>query len=92
MTTDPVVASDPGLAEERTELAWRRTAISFTALSAALVKMNPAIGIPALALSTLTWHLGHRTATHNDTRRTFLTTLAVIAVTLMTLAAVLVSS
>jgi uncharacterized membrane protein YidH (DUF202 family) len=91
MTAGPKAASDPGLAEERTELAWRRTAIAFTALSGALVKMNPAIGIPTLALSTLTWHLGHRTAEPAGTRRPFLTTVAVITVSLMTLTAVLVS-
>ncbi|GLY88229.1 DUF202 domain-containing protein [Actinoallomurus iriomotensis] len=88
MTGRPEAASDPGLAEERTELAWRRTAIAFASLSGALVKVNPAIGIPALALSALVWPLGRRTRT--GARRPVLTTVAVVAVSLMTLTAVLV--
>jgi uncharacterized membrane protein YidH (DUF202 family) len=91
MSSNPNAASDPGLAEERTELAWRRTAIAFTALGGALVKMNPAIGIPTLALSTMTWYLGHRTAARTGTRPPGLTTVAVIAVSLMTLTTVLMS-
>ncbi|MGH3380424.1 MAG: DUF202 domain-containing protein [Actinoallomurus sp.] len=87
MTAEPKAAPDPGLAEERTELAWRRTAIAFTALSGTLVKMDPAIGIPALALSTLAWHLGRPAGT----RRPLLATVAVIAVSLLTLTAVLVN-
>ncbi|GLY79544.1 DUF202 domain-containing protein [Actinoallomurus iriomotensis] len=80
MTGRPETASDPGLAEERTELAWRRTAIAFASLSGALVKVHPAIGIPALALSALV----------TGARRPVLTTVAVVAVSLMTLTAVLV--
>jgi uncharacterized membrane protein YidH (DUF202 family) len=91
MTSGPNATSDPGLAEERTELSWRRTAIAFTALGGALVKMNPAIGIPTLALSTMTWYLGHRTAVRTGTRPPALTTMAVVAVSLMTLTAVLLS-
>lgn len=85
MTVRPEAASDRGLAEERTELAWRRTSIAFASLSGALVKVNPAIGIPALALSALIWRLSRRTP-----RRPLLTTVAVVTISLMTLTAVLV--
>jgi uncharacterized membrane protein YidH (DUF202 family) len=88
MTTRPEAASDPGLAEERTELAWRRTAIAFASLSGALLKVNPAVGIPALALSTLAWWLGRRT--RGGARRPFPMTVAVVTVSLLTLTAVLV--
>jgi uncharacterized membrane protein YidH (DUF202 family) len=46
---------DVGLARERTELAWRRTDIAFTALGCALV--NPVLGLPTLAISALIWAL-----------------------------------
>ncbi|MFE4418838.1 DUF202 domain-containing protein [Streptomyces sp. NPDC056817] len=39
---------DPGLARERTWLAWRRTAISLTAVSAAVLKARrPAVRLTA---------------------------------------------
>jgi uncharacterized membrane protein YidH (DUF202 family) len=31
----------PGLARERTELAWTRTAVSFAAVGVAILKTNP---------------------------------------------------
>jgi len=49
---------DPGLAGARTELAWTRTAISFAAVGAALLRNHPVVGIPVLALSLLVWELG----------------------------------
>ncbi|WP_329246964.1 DUF202 domain-containing protein [Actinoallomurus sp. NBC_01490] len=88
MTPRPEAASDRGLAEERTELAWRRTAIAFASLSGALVKVDPAVGVPALALSALVWRAGRRT--DSGTRRPLLMAAAVVTVALMTLTAVLV--
>ena len=49
---------DPGLARERTELAWRRTAISYAALGAALLKASPPAGALVLAASALIWGTG----------------------------------
>jgi hypothetical protein len=49
---------DPGLARERTELAWRRTAISYAALGAALLKASPPVGALVLAASALIWGTG----------------------------------
>jgi uncharacterized membrane protein YidH (DUF202 family) len=49
---------DPGLAAERTELAWTRTAISFAAVGAVLLRYRPLVGVPVLALSLLVWELG----------------------------------
>jgi uncharacterized membrane protein YidH (DUF202 family) len=85
--------SDPGLARERTELAWRRTAIAFIALDGALVKMNPALGLPTLAISALIWalslHSGHHATVHHGSRRPLLTTVGIVAVSLVALAAAL---
>src|SRR6266536_4976476 len=44
---------DPGLAGERTELAWTRTAISFAALGGAILKITPAVGVLVLTASAL---------------------------------------
>jgi uncharacterized membrane protein YidH (DUF202 family) len=42
---------DPGLARERTALAWTRTAIGFAAIGAVLLKRDVAVGVVVLALS-----------------------------------------
>ena len=67
---------DPGLARERTELAWRRTAISYAALGAALLKASPAAGVLVLAASALIWGAGRQAGRG----RLLLVTVAVTAV------------
>lgn len=54
-------ATDPGLARERTGLAWTRTAISFAALGGALLKTTPLAGVIVLGMSALAWGLGRMT-------------------------------
>jgi uncharacterized membrane protein YidH (DUF202 family) len=44
---------DPGLARERTSLAWTRTAIAFAAIGALLVKKDLAVGVVILVLSAV---------------------------------------
>lgn len=58
---------DPGLAHERTQLAWTRTAISFVAVAGAILKSDPAAGAVLLVLSTVVWGLG-RLAAREDYR------------------------
>ena len=55
---DDIEDADPGLARERTELSWTRTAISFAALGGAVLKSRPYAGISILVLSGLIWELG----------------------------------
>ena len=50
---------DPGLARERTALAWTRTAISVAALGGAMLKTNPPAGIVVLTMSAPVWWLAH---------------------------------
>jgi Domain of unknown function (DUF202) len=50
---------DPGLARERTVLAWSRTGLSFLALGGILVRVDPLAGLAVLALSGLVWLLGY---------------------------------
>jgi uncharacterized membrane protein YidH (DUF202 family) len=49
---------DPGLARQRTSLAWTRTAISFAALGGVVLKVNVIIGLTILAIAPLVWQLG----------------------------------
>jgi uncharacterized membrane protein YidH (DUF202 family) len=84
---------DPGLARERTELAWRRTAISYAALGAALLKASPPMGLLVLAASAAIWGAGRlarpprpvaggRVPPEAGQRRLLLITIAVTAVSL----------
>jgi uncharacterized membrane protein YidH (DUF202 family) len=49
---------DPGLARERTSLAWTRTAISFAAVGGVVLKKDVAPGLILLALAPVIWWLG----------------------------------
>jgi uncharacterized membrane protein YidH (DUF202 family) len=54
---DPDPEADRGLARERTDLAWTRTAISFAAAGAAILKTHLVPGLIVLALGLATWGL-----------------------------------
>jgi uncharacterized membrane protein YidH (DUF202 family) len=83
----------PGLARERTELAWTRTAIAFAAVGGAILKSNLAAGLIVVAISPLIWWLSRllRDAETEATRprRLLLITVGVTAVALVTLAVAL---
>jgi uncharacterized membrane protein YidH (DUF202 family) len=83
---------DPGLARERTELAWHRMAISFAALGGAILKLRPLAGLPILIISALVWGLGRLPrapgAGYARGRRLLLIT---VTVTGMSVAALIVS-
>ena len=53
--------SVPGLASERTSLAWTRTAISFGALGGVVLKENVITGLIILAIAPVVWQLGRIT-------------------------------
>jgi uncharacterized membrane protein YidH (DUF202 family) len=80
---DDIEDVDPGLARERTELAWTRTAISFAALGGALLKYRPAIGLPVLIAGAVIWKLGRLPskpdASHTRHRRLLLITVTITA-------------
>ena len=52
----------PGQAEERTRLAWARTAIAFAAVGAALLKRELEIGLATLAVAPLVFVTGRMAA------------------------------
>ena len=49
---------DPGLARERTSLAWTRTAISFAAVGGVVLKKDVAAGLVIIALAPAIWQVG----------------------------------
>jgi uncharacterized membrane protein YidH (DUF202 family) len=87
---DDVEDLDPGLARERTELAWIRTAIAFAAVGGAILKTSVAAGLTVIALSTLIWGLPRlfpdAAATGPRPGRLLLVTITVTAVSLVALA------
>jgi len=58
---------DPGLARERTSLAWTRTALSFAAVGAFVLKKDVAAGLVIMAAAPVIWRLG-RLALHRPGR------------------------
>lgn len=81
---------DPGLAKERTEMAWSRTAVAFAAVGGAILKTDIAGGVTVLALSLLIWVLRRLfpdpATTGAQPRRLLLVTVTVTAVSLVALA------
>ena len=77
----------PGVARERTKLAWTRTSIAFAALGAILLRFEPVIGIVVLAAVPLVWALGRvavrQTRPELLSRRLLLVAVIVTAVSLL---------
>jgi uncharacterized membrane protein YidH (DUF202 family) len=83
--------ADPGLARERTHLAWTRTAIAFAAAGAAILKTRLVPGLIVLALGAATWAItrffpGPATEDGARPRRLLLVTVAVTVMALVCLA------
>jgi uncharacterized membrane protein YidH (DUF202 family) len=79
---------DPGLAAERTTLAWARTAIGFAAVGGAMLRKEPIAGVVVLAMTPLIWTLGHfvgQRARQPDqlSRRLLLVTVIVVMVSVL---------
>ncbi|MDR2986038.1 MAG: DUF202 domain-containing protein [Nocardiopsaceae bacterium] len=86
--------SHPGLASERTDLAWTRSSIAFLALGAAILKIRPVVGIPVMALGALIWLGGYvsprRSRAILASRRTLLVTIAVTSLAVVAVVLTLV--
>lgn len=84
---------DPGLARERTALAWTRTAIAFAALGGAVLKVNVASGLIILAIAPMVWQLGRVSRSQSrgedlpvvGITRIRLITVSIVAVALLSL-------
>ena len=88
-TGDDPEERDPGLARERTSLAWTRTAISFAALGGVVLKANVVTGLIILAIAPVVWRLGH--VTRGGAERTGLPALGQARLFLITASIVLIT-
>jgi uncharacterized membrane protein YidH (DUF202 family) len=77
----------PGLARERTSLAWTRTALSFAAVGGVLLKKDVVAGLIVLATVPVIWELGR--LAHHRPGRLRLVTATIVAVALVALAVAL---
>ena len=77
------IAPDPGLARERTTLAWTRTAVSFAAVGGAVLKRDVIPGLILLALAPVIYVLGRLAA--GPSGKFKLITVAIIAVSVVAL-------
>ncbi len=85
---------DPGLARERTSLAWTRTALSFAALGGAMLKVNVFTGLVILAVAPVIWQVGRVSRGRSPAAglpvvgaaRLFLIAISIVAVSLLCLA------
>ncbi len=76
--------SDPGLARERTSLAWTRTALSFAAVGGVVLKKDVIVGLVIMAAAPLVWQVG-RLAHRRRPDRLKLVTAAIVVVALAAL-------
>jgi uncharacterized membrane protein YidH (DUF202 family) len=75
---------DPGLARARTSLAWTRTALSFAAVGAVVLKKDVIAGLIILAVVPVIWQLGRLAQDHPG--RLKLVTATIVAIALVALA------
>ena len=89
MTTSPPDYEDvdPGLARVRTSLAWTRTALSFAAVGAVVLRKDIIAGLLILAAAPVIWRLGR--LDHHLPGRIRLVTVTIVAVALVALAVAL---
>jgi uncharacterized membrane protein YidH (DUF202 family) len=85
MTTSPPDYEDvdPGLARVRTSLAWTRTALSFAAVGAVVLRKDIIAGLLILAAAPVIWRLGR--LDHHLPGRIRLVTATIVAVALVSL-------
>jgi len=74
---------DPGLARERTSLAWTRTAISFAAVGGVVLKKDVVPGLILLCIALVIWQVGRRA--YRRPARLKIVTVTIVAVSVVAL-------
>ena len=74
---------DPGLARERTSLAWTRTALSFAAVGGVVLRKDVVPGLVIMAAAPVIWELGRLTRHPGHLR---LVTVMIVVVAVVALA------
>ncbi|HTU73223.1 MAG TPA: DUF202 domain-containing protein [Trebonia sp.] len=80
---DDLEQRDPGLARERTSLAWGRTAISFAALGGTVLKASIAGGLAILLVAPVIWWIAH--LRRPGAQRLWLIAVSIVAVAALAL-------
>ena len=77
---------DPGLARERTALAWTRTAISFAAVGGVVLKRAVVPGLILLALAPAIYVLGRLAYARPEKHKLVTATIVAVAVVALVVA------
>jgi uncharacterized membrane protein YidH (DUF202 family) len=77
---------DPGLARERTTLAWTRTAISFAAVGGVVLKRDIVPGLILLALAPAVYLLGRLAYTRPEKHKVVTATIVAVALVALVVA------
>jgi uncharacterized membrane protein YidH (DUF202 family) len=77
---------DPGLARERTSLAWTRTAISFAAVGGVVLKKEVIPGLILLFIAPLIWEVGRRAYRRPDRLKIVTGTIVAVCVVALVVA------
>ena len=85
-TPGPSDSRDPGLARERTALAWTRTALSFAAVGGVVLKREIVPGLILLAVAPAIYVLGRLAYTRPDKLKLVTATIVAVAVVALVVA------
>ncbi|WP_035796168.1 DUF202 domain-containing protein [Kitasatospora mediocidica] len=82
----PPLDVEPGSAQGRTDLAWTRTCVTFAAVSAGVLRIDPPAGLPLVVVTAAVWAVGTcRSVPHGRPRALGFIALTVLLTALVAL-------